>query len=404
MKRLAAARLFRIFDVMTPDREMPPAARAGAENQSVRVRWTAVLGFWALFWVLFTAIRVAFTYWVKPAYRYPSPVYGALNDAIQLGQWALLTPVIFWLSGRVTLTRRNWRSRLPVHLAIGIVLVVTTSVVMLLVQYAFLPAALRYPLTPVVVIQKLLDYGSELFLLLYAGILGSGFALHAYRDLQREQLAAARMSAQLAEARLDALRMQLHPHFLFNTLNTIATLTDQDPAAARRAIALLGDLMRRALASAREQEVTLDEELAFVAVYLELVTARFGDRLRVVLHAPPDVRDALVPTLILQPLVENAVEHGVGRLAGRGFVELDAHLAGDRLHVRVRNSAGERDEQPRERGGVGLANTRARLIQLYGDAAALTIATDGDQGVTADLSIPYHTRADLQARLVGDPC
>lgn len=372
---------------------------ADASAPPLRVPWTLVLGFWALFWVFSTAIRLGFTYWVAPAGRYPSPVYGALNDGLQLGQWALLTPAVFWLTGRLPITRGNWRRRLPVHALIGIALVLATSLGMMAGHYLVLPSAQRHPWTLLVVSEMLLSYGTPLFLLLYAGLVGTGTALHVYAGLQRQQLASARMAAQLAEARLQALRMQLHPHFLYNTLNTISTLTQHDPASARRVIARLGELLRWTLESAHEREAELDGELRFVERYLEIAAARFGPRLRVDVRVQPDARAALVPTLVLQPLVENAVEHGIARDPDGGRIRIEAAVEDDVLRIRVRNSG--RGVRPGHGEGVGLRNTRDRLRQMYGGAAGFRLWESAADEVTAELWLPFHTAADLHVPLVS---
>ncbi len=382
--------------------EAPPTHGLPADESSssanVRVRRDVVAAFWGLTWALFTLIRVAFTYGVAAPGRYPAPIYGAIADAIQLGQWALLTPFIFWLSARLSFTRRNWKRRLTAHLGIGVALVVMTCLVMILVESALMKGARPREWTVQVIGDMLLSYGAPLFLLMYAGIVGTGTGLRYLRDLQREQLVAARLSAQLAEARLESLRTQLHPHFLFNTLNTISQLTHTQPVAARESLAQLGGLLRRAFSTTAVHEVTVAEELRFIEDYIALAARRFGSRLRIGIKAAPDMSDALIPPMILQPLEENAIEHGVATVAGPAELTVEVRREKDAIRVRICNTGRGLSGTP-SGVGVGLRNTRARLQQLYGDQAGLTLRETGEGHAEAELWMPYHTRSDLHVMM-----
>jgi signal transduction histidine kinase len=232
-------------------------------------------------------------------------------------------------------------------------------------------------------------------LLTYGAILAAGFAREFFlRDQQRRregiELAghAARLQAQLADARLDALRMQINPHFLFNTLNAISALVERDPAGVRRMIARLSELLRRTIDSHATEEVTLREELDFLRRYIEIMEIRFQGRLRVETHADESVLDALVPNLVLQPIVENALEHGAARVTGEGLVAITARRDGERLVITVRDNGPGLAEGTSP--GVGVTNTRARLEQLYGAAGRLTLA-DAAPGVLAEIAVPFHT-------------
>ncbi len=371
-----------------------------AAPQPIRLRWGSILGFWAAFWMFFAALRLLDVFWLAPESYSSSRMYGILDYAVQYGLLALATPAIFWLSGRLPVTRRNWHRRLPMHVGIGLVVVLAIMLLMLALhnQYAHPPGE-RHRWTIPEVGEQMLAYGYHFHLLIYLGILTAGFALHYYNALQRQQLAAVQMAAQLSEARLQSLRMQLHPHFLFNTLNTISMLTERDPAGARRVIARLGELLRRALESTSEQEIPLAEELRFADGYLEIVGARFGDRLRIEKRIDPAACDALVPTLILQPLLENAVEHGIARINGPARIEIAAVREGGMLRLQVRdNGPGAREQDFAE--GVGLRNTRARLEQLYGEAGVLALRGGDGGGFIAEATLPFHTPADLRIPLV----
>ncbi|MBW3654810.1 MAG: histidine kinase [Gemmatimonadetes bacterium] len=360
-----------------------------------------MLAFWAGAWMLVSAMRTAHLLWLAPANeRDLHHALGVLDDAIQYGVWALLTPLIFWLAWRLPVTRRNWARRVPAHALVGLAASLATMVVLLVLHnhYAHYPGEDYYhppggtgPWSPGDLFRYFIEYGSNRnHFVFYGGILTAGFAFHSYRVLKEQQLANARVRSQLAEARMQALRMQLHPHFLFNTLNTISSLTERNPRGARRVIARLSELLRRALESTREQEVTLRDELRFARGYLEIVRERFPDRLRVEFGIDPATEAAMVPNLLLQPILENAVEHGIANSLGEGWIRVESECRGGRLYLRVSDSGpGVRDEGITE--GVGLSNTRARLEQLYGRGAALALAARPAGGATSVVSLPYRT-------------
>ncbi|MGH7538093.1 MAG: sensor histidine kinase, partial [Gemmatimonadales bacterium] len=198
---------------------------------------------------------------------------------------------------------------------------------------------------------------------------------------------------QLSEARLQALKTQLHPHFLFNALHTVGQLirTGQD-ALAVQVTAGLGDLLRRVLDEAGTQEVPLKQELELLRVYIAIEAIRFSDRLQVVVHADPDVLDARVPHLILQPLVENAIKHGIARRAAVGHVLIGARRINGSLYLVVRDDGSGMPVTAADQG-VGLSNTRARLRQLYGTAASVEVVNMPDGGVAAQIVVPYRVAA-----------
>ncbi len=212
----------------------------------------------------------------------------------------------------------------------------------------------------------------------------------------RLQAQAAQLRAQLAGARLTALQMQLNPHFLFNTLHAISTLVERDPRGVRRMIARLSELLRYTLDGAAEQVVPLRQELHFIERYLEIMQVRFQGRLIVETEVERAVLDAQVPNLILQPLVENAVKHGVGELSAGGRLELVARRSGELLVLSVRDNgpglSGLR-QQPERGPGVGLRNTRERLEQLYGEHARLELEPAEGGGTIARIELPFSLAA-----------
>lgn len=298
---------------------------------------------------------------------------------------ALVTPPLLAIASWLRLDRgRFWR-----HLALQLLLSVPIAALLagpsyfVMRQLAVLfhhPPSL-YAVTPSSVLRGLLD---SLFLTLQVLALGQGL-LH-YREARDRALAASRLEAALARARLDALAMQLRPHFLFNTLNGVCALIRTDPAAAERMVELLSDLLRESLKPTARGEVTLREEIGFLERYLEIEAIRFGPRLEIDIHIDPAAEEAQVPHLILHPLVENALRHGLARRSGKGTLRVSARRSEDAVEIEVGdNGPGFPAEAPKP--GVGLANTRSRLDLLYGAAHRLEIREEG--GVQVSLTLPF---------------
>jgi LytS/YehU family sensor histidine kinase len=222
----------------------------------------------------------------------------------------------------------------------------------------------------------------------YGGVLAAAHALEFYRRFREREIAAAQLSSQLAQAQLAALRMQLHPHFLFNTLHAIAVLVrKQDTQGSVRMITGLSDLLRLVLDNEGQQVVPLKQEMDFVARYLDIERVRFADRLRVTTDVAHDTLDAQVPYLVLQPLVENAIRHGLSSRASAGELEIVARRRGADVVITIRDDgAGVR---PTSTPGLGLRNVRARLEQLHPGRHRLTLADDPRGGAIVTLEIPY---------------
>jgi two-component system, LytTR family, sensor kinase len=240
------------------------------------------------------------------------------------------------------------------------------------------------------------------YLLFYALLLGIAHAVLYHGRYRERERAAERLAAGLTEARLQALKMQLQPHFLFNTLNAISALIPAEARPARRMVARLGDLLRIALEHEETQEVTLREELAFLQPYLEIEQARLEDRLTVVMEIAPETLDARVPHLVLQPLVENAIRHGIAPRIEPGRVEISATGGADDrfLHLEVRDDGPgvERDNQARTRKGVGLANIQSRLEQLYDGEHRFELENHPEGGVVVRISLPFRRGDGMAGR------
>jgi len=214
-------------------------------------------------------------------------------------------------------------------------------------------------------------------------------ALHYYRGLREGEARAGQLSAQLAQAQLQALKMQIHPHFLFNTLNSIAALLHKDVEAADKMIARLGDFLRLTLRRSDIQTVDLGQELEFLNCYLDIEHIRFQDRLTVDIQVEPDALDVMVPNLILQPIVENAVRHGIARQTVPGRITIRALKKNNRLIVQVEdNGPGLKIKENADSSGIGLNNTRARLQQFYGADFDFNIVNAKTSGVIVTLEIP----------------
>lgn len=407
----------------------PPTPTAGASGApwSRATEVSAIVGFWTFLAALEVLRRAVDPF--QPFGTEARPIV-IVAGALIYGVWALLTPLVFRLTDRYPLDRDGFARRLAVHLAIGLAVAVAVEALNISILRAVAVHAMSagvgpesagaFPgrLGPFGTPQS--EFGSLFarlrFLddfLAYVAVLALGAARHTLVRLrEREREAAdlkaegatlvaerAELEVQLADARLAALRMQLNPHFLFNTLHAISSLAEDDPAGVQRVVARLSALLRRTLDGTARQEVSLAEELSFLHDYLEIQRVRFGGGLQVVERVDPLARDALVPTLVLQPLVENAVEHGVGR-AGRGTITLSARLDGEHLVLGVQDDGpglGASAAPAKGRGGIGLANTRARLEALYGDAARLDLTEPEAGGLLVAIALPYHTAADLRA-------
>jgi signal transduction histidine kinase len=301
---------------------------------------------------------------------------GVLFEIIYYLIWGLLTPVIFWFARRYPLQhapRKIHRARNALALfGFGLLmtplhLMVDFRVNTLIAHYAFhvSPERIRQVFNSLPRIMLVESFSG---LITYALIVGAFYALDYYQKFQERELKAAQLEGRLAQAELQNLKAQLQPHFLFNTLHAISVLMQENVQAANRMLVRLSELLRMALDTAGAQEVTLKQEVEFAQRYLEIEQTRFQDRLSVKIEIDPAALDARAPSLLLQPLVENAVRHGIARRAGAGLLEIRAQREGDNLRLQVRDNGpglqtGASGEMVK---GVGLSNTRARLDQLYG--------------------------------------
>jgi len=317
---------------------------------------------------------------------------------------ALLTPAVLWLGRRWPLMQGTWRKSIPIHLVASMCFA-TLSIALetpgLLYSGKLSPTLQRLPFFDVFVAVWVFGFHGDL--LTYWIVVGIQAGARYYRqveDRRQEALAlelrTSELAAQLSGARLNALKMQLQPHFLFNTLSAIMVLVRQQKnRQAEEMLWRLSDLLRRVLSDSDAQEVSLRRELEFVNLYLAIERVRFEDRLTIDVASDPEVLDALVPHLGLQPIVENAVRHGLGQSLQSVRIELKAHRTSDgNLELTVKDDGPGLAHNEPQSTGIGLSNTRARLKQLYGDAAQLTIANGAQRGVTVKITLPFKLAAE----------
>jgi two-component system, LytTR family, sensor kinase len=298
--------------------------------------------------------------------------------------WAMLMPLVIWLGRRYPLERNNWQRLLPIHLLASVLLAILHSVGVICLRYA-IPLSLDPSLTFGNIVMSVINF-FHINLVTYWAILGVASAFDFYHRWQTEQLQSVLLQEQLSQARLQALQMQLHPHFLFNTLHTIATLVETEPKLARQMIARLGDFLRLTLQDNGAELVTLERELEFARTYLSIEELRFQDRLQVHYSVAPEVLMANVPYLILQPLVENAIRHGIAPSANGCRLELNAERRDDKLRIEVCDDGGKLSQV---REGLGLANIRKRLAQFYGAMGQLTLTVSENGNTVAAIEIPF---------------
>ena len=350
--------------------------------------------FWTLLGLIFGAASYSVAETSSSAGVRALPIFA--SNLLKFYLWAAIAPLIFYLTRKFPFDRAD---RLPVsaavHLTACAFLAGSHSNLFGIIDYlAGSPFYLQQPRVEDLFRGSLFFGHFFLGILLYIMILVISQAYLLFSDAQSEKLRAARIREQLAEADLQALKMQLRPHFLFNALHSIASLNATDPPAAGRMIAKLGDFLRRTLETSNEQFVTLAEEMDFLRYYLEIEQVRFGDRLSVSFDVQDGVRDAEVPHLILQPLVENAVKHGTTSLGGTGEIVVSASAADGELRMSVQNTIPA--EPPRDKPastGTGMANVRRRLEEIYGPRQSFELVTDAGRA-NATVKIPYRTETD----------
>jgi len=340
--------------------------------------WTGAVLLWSALGVLFALPGLSSRNWS----------HALLGSLAQWWSWGLITPLIFWTDARLPFTERQLGRRVLAHLLASVPLTLLNFYVAIAL-YVFLGLAkwnaLAHPLS------LLNAFGLLWSWVVYWVIVGVIQTFQYYEHYRASELRLERMERNFSQARLNALRMQLDPHFLFNALNTISSQVERNPRLARTMIEHLGDLLRLSLDARDKQEIPLAEELAFLDHYVAIQKIRFADNLHIDIHVAPEVKFALVPCLIVQPLVENAIRHGISRRASGGTVTVTAQGGSGQLEIRIADDGvglptGWRLDVS---SGMGLSVTRERVLGVHpGGSSSFSVRTRSEGGTEVDISLP----------------
>ena len=361
------------------------------------VGWRDLLICWTLIAALFTTRNIVQSVSGGQSIRWGP---GVLFEVIYWYTWALLTPLIFWFARHFRVERNERLRSILALLLLGLFIAPLQVSIEIAINLSL--ASKLFHLPPAEIAQRvagirrvvLVESFTSFFT--YMVVVGVFYAFDYYQKYRERDLRALELEGRLTQAELQNLKMQLHPHFLFNTLHTISVLMNKDTKAANGVLVRLSDLLRMALDNVSSHEVSLKEELDFLARYLEIEQTRFEDRLTVRMKIEPGVLDARVPNLILQPLVENAIRHGVAPLLTPGTIEISARRENGNLRLEVKdNGSGLPNRNQHIREGVGLSNTRARLVQLYSRDHTFEAGNAPGGGLLVTIVIPFRsTRGD----------
>jgi signal transduction histidine kinase len=359
-----------------------------------RRRWRRL----AFIWGIWTFIGIVFTfqgYFTSYRSERPIPFIDSLYmQMIWAYLFAVATPLVLWAAARLPIERNNWIRSGLLHLPLSIVLAVLLTAlgrVLIWLRFGYPEGK---PLTFESITRFVIGNFSEA-MGIYLMIALASYAYSYYSRYREGRLRTLQLEAQLSHAQLQALKMQLHPHFLFNTLHSISALLNKDVEAARKMITRLGDFLRLTLENSGSQEVTLQQEMEFLTCYLEIERIRFQNRLVTHMDVSPQSLQAKLPNLILQPIVENAIRHGIAPRSTPGLLEIEAKQHNGTLRIQVRdNGPGlpkHRTSQNLIKKGLGLANTETRLQRLYGADHLFDLTNNPAGGLVVTLEIPFHT-------------
>jgi signal transduction histidine kinase len=367
-----------------------PAVTRGVFIRNRPLRWALVFLFWTLIGLSFAS------QFYLASYKAGRPVTWGQAVGWSLGDWyvwAVMSLPIVQLARRFRFDDVKWGRNVAIHMVASAI----CSLGYMALRAGVGQAQSRWSGTSVSftdTFNPLLVKTFHFNLLIYWVIVSVSHAFDYYRQMQERELRAADLEKRLAQARLQTLQMQLNPHFLFNSLHAISALVHKDADLADQMITRLSDLLRYALESTDAHEVPLRQELDFLRRYLEIEQTRFGDRLAVRLEIAPETLDALVPNLLLQPLVENAIRHGIEPRAKPGRIELRSRVESGQLKLEVCDNGVGLSPGRKVEEGVGLSNTRARLRQLYGDRHRFALSERPGGGLAVSLELPFHASAN----------
>ena len=342
------------------------------------------------FWTIPVIYSCILSYLATSLSGFPlRPLYLIASNFTNWYYWAIITPFVFWLGSKYPVNGGKSLRGLMIHIPVAI----TAAAIHVALATGIAWWTSRDSSFNEIVFHSAAGLTNSF--LIYSGILAVHFSLTYSTRYKERSERTTKLKHELSKAQLHALEMQLKPHFLFNTLNSISALTHNDPSTAQMMVAKLSELLRILLAKEPAQEIILDEEISFLKTYLEIEQIRFKDRLSLEFYTDPQTLNAYVPSLILQPLAENAIHHGISKRRGNSVIRITTTKIGDKLRLRVYdNGLGLPTDkgQIAIREGIGLKNTRTRLKTLYGDDHFLGISTnEGEQGVEITIIVPFRT-------------
>jgi two-component system LytT family sensor kinase len=354
-----------------------------------RTRWILILCAWTIVGLLFAVRRIVL---VKIQGAHVNWVIESAPELVFWYVWAAYTPLVISLAKRFPLTGPRLVAHIGIHTITSFMMAPLASLTEYFLSRGLLRSVFR--ITDPSALHLLPTFAVSVLAMTFTGVLtywlvvGLYQSIHFYQAAMERQTRAAQLETQLSHAELENLKSQLHPHFLFNSLHTIGIQMQEDVDAASHLLVCLGDLLRMAL-ERREDQITLQSELEFVGKYLEIEQTRFHDRLKVHMDVPPDLLAVYVPSLALQPLVENAIKHGISVDSAAGRLEIAAKRHNGRVWLCVRDDGP--GPAPGLRFGVGLTNVQSRLKQLYGDESSLELTGGNGRGCEAIITIPLRS-------------
>lgn len=367
------------------------------ERNDSQSPWRRRLLHLALIWGIWTFIGIVFTlqsYFTSYRSQKPVPLFDSLYVQMTWSYlWALATPFVLCAATRLPIERNNWRRSALLHVPLSIALSAFITALGHVVLWFYWGWSMGRPFSFENMGRFVVANFSE-GIGIYLLIALTSYAFNYHRRYHEGKVKTLQLEAQLSQAQLHALKMQLHPHFLFNTLHSISALLNKDTESARKMITRLGDFLRLTLDNSGSQEVTLQQEIEFLSCYLEIERIRFQDRLVTRVDVAHQTLDAKVPNLILQPIVENAIRHGIAPRSTPGLIEIEAERRNGTLRIQVRDNGpglpAHRTSENLFKKGVGLANTETRLERLYGTDHLFDFSNNPTGGLVVTLEIPFH--------------
>src|SRR6266487_2508599 len=366
---------------------------------SLKITWHKVallFGGWTLVGVIFALISYA------AAIGENNKEFGFVSalrlNLVQFYLWAILSPLLFRFSRHFPIEFRPLNLRnLLLHFPALVSFAGIHQAIHLAVLWSITPRLRRQFPALIDCYRAYFGFGFYIDLIIASLIVIAVHALLYYQNFRASELAQSSLKTQLAQSQLKALKMQLHPHFLFNTLHSISSLVLEDPPKANSMIARLGDFLRLTLDNSDQQLVSLKEETEFLRCYLDIEQVRFGDRLTVAFELEPQTLSAQVPHLILQPMVENAIQHAIAPRSARGHINIEAKRLNSLLRVAISDNGPGITSNGVSLGmkGVGLSNVRARLDQIYGSDFRFELVNSRDGGLAVVMEIPFQREANF---------